>query len=211
MLDAAYSPYARPMPGVVIIPVKSFALGKQRLSGVLEPGVRARLGRDLAGHVAEKVTASGRRPHIVTSDSEVAGWVADSGYELLDDPGEGLSAAARAAASWATDRSEPWLVIHSDLPWLTAEDVTSLLHPLEAGRPVIAPSADGGTSAIGSRGDFEFGFGPASFHRHLGQLGDPLIVAGPGLLLDVDAPADLQAAIGSARGAWLGDALGPHG
>ena len=210
MLGAGYSPYARPMSGVVIIPVKSFALGKQRLSGVLEPGARARLGRLLAGHAAASVSAAGRRPHIVTSDSDVADWVADSGYELLDDPGEGLSAAARAAARWATDLSEPWLVIHSDLPWLTAEDVTSLIRPLEAGRPVIAPSADGGTSAIGSRGDFEFRFGPASFHRHLVQLGDALIVARPGLLLDVDAPADLRAAAESDRGAWLHESLGPH-
>jgi 2-phospho-L-lactate guanylyltransferase len=211
MLDATYSPYPRPMPGTVIIPVKSFSLGKQRLSGVLDPGARARLGRALAGHVAITVAATGRNPHIVTSDPDVAGWAGESGYEVLGDPGGGLSAAARAAVSWATHRSKPWLVIHSDLPWLTADDVGSLMHPLDLGRPVIAPSADGGTSAIGSSGDFAFRFGPASFHHHLAALGDPVILTRPGLLLDVDAPADLRAATGSAPGTWLDEALQPHG
>ncbi|HEX5696531.1 MAG TPA: NTP transferase domain-containing protein, partial [Acidimicrobiia bacterium] len=107
------------MPGTVIIPVKSFALGKQRLSGVLTQDVRARLGQALAGHVAGTVAAAGRDPLIVTADPDVAAWAGDSGYLLLGDPGEGLSAAARAAVSWVTaTRSEPWLVVHSDLPWL---------------------------------------------------------------------------------------------
>jgi 2-phospho-L-lactate/phosphoenolpyruvate guanylyltransferase len=211
MLDATYSPYSRPMPGTVIIPVKSFALGKQRLSGVLDPSLRARLGRALAGHVAATVAATGRNPHIVTSDPEVASWAGHSGYGLLDDPGGGLSAAARAAVSWATDRSKPWLVIHGDLPWLTAEDIGALMHPLDVGRPVIAPSADGGTSAIGSSGEFTFRFGPASFHHHLAALGDPVILTRPGLLLDVDSPADLRAATRSAPGTWLSGVLGPHG
>lgn len=211
MLHPGYSTYSRRMSGTVIIPVKSFALGKQRLSGVLTPGARARLGRALAGHVAATVAAAGRSPLIVTGDPDVAAWAGDTGYLLLGDPGEGLSAAARAAVSWATTHSEPWLVVHSDLPWLAVEDVAALTGPLDDGGSVIAPSADGGTSAIGSRGDFAFHFGPSSFHRHLGGLGGPSIVARPGLLLDVDAPGDLRAASSSERGAWLDGALQPHG
>jgi 2-phospho-L-lactate/phosphoenolpyruvate guanylyltransferase len=207
VLYEGYSPYSRHMPGTVIIPVKSFALGKQRLSGVLTPQARARLGRALAGHVANTVAAAGRNPLIVTADPDVAAWAGDSGYPILGDPGSGLSAAAKAAASWATARLEPWLVVHSDLPWLAVEDVAALIGPLDDGSPVIAPSADGGTSAIGSRGDFTFHFGPSSFHRHLGGLGDPSIVVRPGLLLDVDAPGDLRAARSAARGAWLDGAL----
>ena len=198
------------MPGTVIIPVKSFALGKQRLSGLLEPGARADLGRALAGHVAATVAAAGRAPHIVSGDPDVEGWADECGYELLSDPGAGLSAAARAAVSWATDQSTPWLVLHSDLPWITAEDIGALMDPLEMGRQVIAPSADGGTSAIGSSGEFGFRFGPASFHHHLAMLADPVILARPGLLLDVDAPTDLHAATMSARGAWLDAALQSH-
>jgi 2-phospho-L-lactate/phosphoenolpyruvate guanylyltransferase len=198
------------MPGTVIIPVKSFALGKQRLSGVLDPEARAQLGRTLAGHVADTVAAAGRSPLIVTADPEVSAWAEDSGYLLLGDPGEGLSAAAKAAVSWVAARSEPWLVIHSDLPWLTVEDMAALTGPLDEGGPVIAPSADGGTSAIGSRGNFAFHFGPSSFHRHLGELDNPSIVARPGLLLDIDAPGDLRAASNSDRGAWLDEPLQSH-
>jgi len=210
MLREHYSPYSRHMPGTVIIPVKSFALGKQRLSGVLDPEARARLGRALAGHVADTVAAAGRSPLIVTADTDVAAWAGDSGYLLVGDPGEGLSAAARAAVSWVAALSEPWLVVHSDLPWLAVEDMAALTGPLDDGGPVIAPSADGGTSAIGSRGDFAFHFGPSSFHRHLGELDNPSIVARPGLLLDIDAPGDLRAASNSERGAWLDGALRSH-
>jgi 2-phospho-L-lactate/phosphoenolpyruvate guanylyltransferase len=210
MLSEHYSPYSRHMPGTVIIPVKSFALGKQRLSGVLAPEARARLGRALAGHVADTVAAAGRSPLIVTADPDVAAWASDSGYLLLGDPGEGLSAAARVAVSWVAARSEPWLVVHSDLPWLAAEDIAALTRPLDEGAAVIAPSADGGTSAIGSRGDFAFHFGPASFQRHLGGLDNASIVARPGLLLDIDAPGDLRAASNSERGGWLERALQSH-
>ncbi|HEU4894752.1 MAG TPA: DUF2064 domain-containing protein, partial [Acidimicrobiia bacterium] len=140
------------MSGAVIIPVKSFASGKQRLSGALDPGARGRLGRALAGHVAETVAATGCTPHVVTGDVEVASWAQESGYQVVDDPGEGLSAAARAAASWSVRLSQPWLILHSDLPWVTVEDIEALMSVLEDGRSVIAPSADGGTSAIGSSG-----------------------------------------------------------
>lgn len=194
---------------MVIIPIKSFAMGKGRLSGVVDPETRARLSRALAGHVAATMATTGRTPFVVTGDSEVATWAEASGYMTINDPGEGLSAAARAGVLLAMDRSEPWLVLHSDLPWLTADDIEAVARPLEQGRAVIAPSSDGGTSAIGSRGSFAFHFGPASFHRHLADLEDPLVVARSGLLLDIDAPADLRAATKSPRGAWLDEALLP--
>jgi len=192
---------------MVIIPIKSFAMGKGRLSGLVEPETRARLSRALAGHVAARVATTGRNPLVITGDLEVAQWAEASGYATLDDLGEGLSAAARAGASLAMDRSEPWLVVHSDLPWLTVDDLEAMARPLEEGRSVIAPSADGGTSAIGSRGEFTFHFGPMSFHRHLVDLEDALVVARSGLLLDIDAPADLRAATKSPRGAWLDETL----
>lgn len=198
------------MPDTVVLPVKSFALGKQRLSGVLEPGARAALGRSMASHVAVTVVAAGRTPLIVTGDPEVASWARGAGYLLVNDPGEGLSAAAGAGVSRSTSHSEPWLVLHSDLPWLAPDDIDALTRPLDDGSPVIAPSADGGTSAIGSQGQFSFRFGPASFRRHLVGLRNPSIVARPGLLLDIDAPGDLRAALTSARGAWLQEALRPH-
>lgn len=197
------------MSTMVILPVKSFATGKGRLSSVLDPETRDRLSRALADHVAATVAATGRTPLVVTGDTEVATWAEDCGYPMVGDPGGGLSAAAGAGATVAVKRPCPWLVLHSDLPWLTTSDVDAVARPLEKGQTVIAPSSDGGTSAIGSYGKFSFHFGPLSFHRHLVDLDDPLVVARPGLLVDIDSPADLLAATGSPRGAWLDEALLP--
>lgn len=195
------------MPVTVVIPIKSFTSGKGRLAGVVDATTRSRLSRALADHVTGAVAVTGRIPLVVTGDAEVAQWAEVSGYTVLDDPGDGLSAAARVGVTRAMDRSEPWLVLHSDLPWLTADDVDAVARPLEGGGPVLAPSADGGTSAIGSLGPMTFRFGPSSFHHHLAALPEASIVARPGLLLDVDDPADLRAATGSPRGAWLDEAL----
>lgn len=195
------------MPVTVVIPIKSFTSGKARLAPAIDETARARLSRALAGHVTAAVEASGRTPLVVTGDADVAQWAGASGYTVVDDPGAGLSAAARVGVSLAVDRSQPWLVLHSDLPWLTAGDVGAVARPVEAGGSVLAPSADGGTSAIGASGPITFQFGPSSFHHHLATLREASIVARPGLLLDVDDPADLRAVLESPRGAWLDEAL----
>lgn len=195
------------MAGVVIIPVRSFTLGKRRLAGAVPPQTRARLGRALAEHVAATVVDAGQVPLIVTADPEVAEWSTRSGFPSLPDPGDGLDAAARTGVDWARHAGSFWLVLHSDLPLLHPSDISALTSPLEESRDVIAPSADGGTSAIGSSERGEFSFGVASFHRHLQTLSDPLVIARRGLLLDVDSPEDLAAASTTDRGRWLRDLL----
>jgi 2-phospho-L-lactate guanylyltransferase (CobY/MobA/RfbA family) len=142
---------------------------------------------------------------VVTADPEVAGWAESAGVATHPDPGQGLSQAALAGVEWALDSHGSWLVIHSDLPLLTSVDVAALAGVLELGRPVIAPSADGGTSAIGWDRGLGFSFGVASFHRHLVSLDDPVIVSRRGLLLDVDSPRDLKAVAGTRDGGWLRD------
>lgn len=188
-------------------------MGKRRLSGAVDPATRAELGRGLANHVASTVVSAGHVPLIVTAEPEVAEWATLDGFPSIPDPGQGLDAAAATGVDWAEQSGSDWIVLHSDLPLLAVSDVAALSAPLDAGRTVISPSADGGTSAIGAGGSMDFSFGLSSFHRHLKMLGDPVIVARPGLLLDIDAPADLRAALTRSRGAWLGDlitAAGPN-
>lgn len=194
------------MPTIVVIPVKSFALGKQRLSGALEPDVRARLARGLADHVSSTVAAAGLMPLVVTADAAVAEWATRAGVPSVTDPGEGLDAAAVTGVGWAGELGSRWLVLHADLPLIGVSDVEALARHLESG-PVIAPSADGGTSAIGSVGSTRFSFGDASFHRHLMAVPGARIVVRPGLLLDVDSPSDLRAAATHPRGAWIPDLI----
>lgn len=192
--------YARIVPTVVIIPVKSFRLGKQRLASALDDAQRSRLGRALATHVAETVEEAGLLVMFVTDDPEVAAWATSAGFPSLPDPGQGLNAAAAAGVEWADLSESSWIVLHSDLPLLRAEDLRALA---TTRADVIAPSSDGGTSAISARSSIEFAFGPASFHKHLPQLHSPTIVARTGLLLDIDSPSDLASALAHPRGRWM--------
>ena len=188
----------------MIIPVKSFRLGKQRLASVLDDVQRSRLGRALATHVAETVEEAGLSAMFVTDDPEVATWAISAGFPSLPDPGQGLNGAAAAGVDWADRSKSSWIVLHSDLPLLQAEDLRALA---DTRTDVIAPSSDGGTSAISARRSIEFAFGPASFHRHLPQLVSPRIVARTGFLLDIDSPSDLASALSHPRGRWMRTAL----
>ncbi len=174
-----------------------------RLSGAVTSRARSDLGRAIAGHVAEVIDAAGLVPMVVTGDAEVATWAAELGFPPLPEPEGGLDFAAAAGADWAMQANSPWLVLHSDLPLLDQSDVTRLATHLAEGRDVIAPSSDGGTSAIGSSRRFEFRFGPGSFHRHLPQLETPAVVATLGLLHDIDTSADLASAAGLRRSGWM--------
>jgi len=189
---------------VVIVPVKSFRTGKQRLSAVLSPDRHDALVRALADHVASTIAASGLVPLIVTADAEVAIWATGSGFPSLPDAGTGLDAAAAAGVEWAGRADSPWLVIHADLPFLTVADLAALDAELTSGGWPIAPSSDGGTSAIGGRGAFAFQFGAGSFHRHISRLPTPRVVFRRGLAFDVDTVTDLETLgrVGGDR--WVG-------
>ena len=126
------------------------------------------------------------------------------GYNVLaDPPGGGLDAAAHEIVRYAEVR--PWLILHSDLPCLTSTEVGAALDLLGSGRRVLAPSYDGGTSALGGLGPFRFSYGVASFHRHLHSGSPPAVLSSLGFQLDIDTPADLAVARRHPRGAWLGE------
>ena len=179
-----------------------------RLADAIAQEQRADLGRALATRVAETVETSGLLPMFVTGDPDVAGWAASLGFPSIPDSGEGLNAAAAAGADWAMHSRSRWLVVHSDLPMLGVDDLTALEEPSQQGMDVIAPSADGGTSAIGSEHQIEFAFGPGSFHKHMARLRAPRVIATTGLLHDIDHPPDLESALNHPLGRWLGEVIG---
>ncbi len=192
------------MPVVVALPVKSFSDAKGRLGGVLGRSGRSSVGRALADRTLDVVLDAGGEPLVVAGDDEVAAWARSHQVPVIGAP-PGLDAAARAALDWAGTR--PCAVLHSDLPLLRSEDLGEPFAALASGRPVIAPSSDGGTSLLG--GSRRFSYGPGSFHRHLAALRhvDPLVVVCAGLLLDLDGPADLAAALRHPRGSWLSEVV----
>jgi 2-phospho-L-lactate guanylyltransferase len=191
------------VPTVAILPVKSFRLGKGRMAEDLSEAARSALGRALAERTADLAVAAGLIPILVAGDAEVADWAVLGGLPSIPDPGDGLDRAAGEGVGWAEAASSPWIVLHSDLPLLTSRDLESVEAVREDRGWAIAPSADGGTSALGGSGPAVFSYGPGSFHRHLARFPGAGIVARVGLLHDVDSFPDLVSARRHPRGAWL--------
>jgi 2-phospho-L-lactate guanylyltransferase len=195
------------VPIVAVLPVKSFALGKGRMAGDLTEAFRIRLGKVMAENTAAKAAEAGMIPLLVAGDSDVAEWAIGAGLASIPDPGTGLDDAARTGVTWARQARCDWVVLHTDLPLVTEGELRLLANAIEEGAGVIAPSADGGTSALAAQDEVDFRYGPGSFHRHLALLPGSLIVATTGLLHDVDSVRDMESAQGHARGRWLEGAL----
>jgi 2-phospho-L-lactate guanylyltransferase len=169
----------------------------------LTEDARSALGRALAERTAAIAVEAGLIPVLIAGDAEVAEWAMHQGLPSIPDPGVGLDEAAGAGADWAKEAASHWLVVHTDLPLLTTPELKSLLEGLSRNGAVIAPSADGGTSALGANGHGDFAYGPGSFQRHLARFPGAAVIASPGLLHDVDTLADLESASRHPLGTWL--------
>ena len=116
-----------------------------------------------------------------------------------------LNAALTQAALYAAARgATKVLVLPTDMPNLTAEDVRTVASPRgRAPQIIIAPSRDGGTNALllQPAQAIPFAFGRDSFqrHRHLAaEAGIPVrVVESDSLLFDIDLPEDYQLAFNS--------------
>ena len=122
-----------------------------------------------------------------------------SSYSQADTDSEPqLNAALTQAALYAAARgATKILVLPTDMPNLTAEDVRTMASPRgRAPQIIIAPSRDGGTNALMLQPAqaIPFAFGRHSFqrHRHLAEeAGIPVrVVESDSLLFDIDLPED---------------------
>jgi 2-phospho-L-lactate guanylyltransferase len=138
----------------------------------------------------EKVLAAAGsvgRTWVVSPDPiEGAAWVPD--------PGGGQGAAVEAAL--LEIGSGPVLVVNSDLPSVTAEDLHALHEAIPESGIAIAPAKDGTTNAIGLSDTTLFTplYGPGSAARFRAHAERAVDVIRPGLRDDVDTPADLATA-----------------
>ena len=179
-------------PTTALIPIRAFD-GMTRLSGRLEPEDRTMLARDLAGRTTRAALDANAAVSVITADPEVGQWATTCGFAVIDETvPRGLNDAAATGVETVGDN--PWLVIHSDLPAISADDIRAATAAVKAGY-VHAPSHDGGTSIVGGTGsEFPFRYGPGSFRRHLSAVhGEATILVRPGLALDLDHPRDLEA------------------
>jgi 2-phospho-L-lactate guanylyltransferase len=177
-----------------ILPLKLSADRKSRLAFVLSRGERQRLGDRMAAHViAELRAVEAIDAIIMLSPHAVPDWPVRHAY----DQGRGLNVELDVIAAAIPHRL---LVIHGDLPLVTAQDITDLIGAAESSGSAIAPDRHGeGSNALALRtlaDGFGFAFGDDSFARHQERLGANLaVVRREGLACDVDTPDDLANAM----------------
>jgi 2-phospho-L-lactate/phosphoenolpyruvate guanylyltransferase len=184
-----------------VIPVKALGAAKSRLSGVLSAAERRQLALIMLGDVLAVVSAAPAvgGVTVVSRDPSALALAAQFGADVLLDATAGLNEALeQAAGRVAALGARALLVVPSDLPLLTAHDVTQLAEALgQAPAAVLAPSRDGGTNAllVAPPGALRFAFGPGSLARHMAEARRRglavRLVRTPGLELDVDQPEDL--------------------
>ncbi len=177
----------------VMIPIKSFASAKIRLSTVLDSNARANLAKELATSV---VSACLETPvFIACEDDAVESWARNLGAEILRNPSEGLNEAVDFGFRSLKDRGfESVLITHGDLVY-----PAGLLSLFEMEEIVIVPDSElDGTNVLvlPTNIDFEFSYGPGSYTRHLKSAtmleAEVLVVADSPFSFDIDGPDDLH-------------------
>lgn len=177
----------------IVIPVRGLAHGKSRLAPVLSPVEREALVRTMLDHV-QGVARQVAPTFVLSGDPSV--------LALADHPwmerALGLNPALERVAR-EFDQSEPLMVLHADLPLLTAADLHAMLALLGEADAVAAPDRTGtGTNALllARPGLISYEFGNDSLpayceaaKRNGLQLA---LCRRPGLAFDLDLPADLR-------------------
>ncbi len=199
-----------------VIPLKSPAHGKARLSRALPPPQRMELIQTMLEHVVDCLanTPGVADVSVLTSDSHLV----PRGHGYIFDHGLELNAAVAHAARELRSRGAAGtlLVVHADLPFVTAAEITALGAASDDGVIVAAPDwAEVGTNALAlslsSEVTTRFGAGSLAAHGEAARAaGLPFVlVRRPGLACDIDEPAQLSmlASRGGPRYAFLRSAL----
>jgi 2-phospho-L-lactate guanylyltransferase len=191
----------------IVVPAKRLAVAKTRLRPLTAPlGGPAHDDLVLA-LLADTVAAAVACPSVaevlvVTDDPAAADVVRPLGVRALaDEPDRGLNPALEHGARHAARPAVA--ALSSDLPALRPAELADALQAAAAAPRCFVPDGHGtGTTlltAIGTTLLPRFGAGSARAHRDGGAV--PLTGDWPGLVLDVDTPDDLRAALALGAGA----------
>lgn len=188
---------------LAVVPVKHLSDAKSRLFADLDLAQRDALAlamlRDVLGALLE--TPSIDRVFVATPDAAVADAARDAGADALVREDAGLNAALDAAAVALAREGETLLVVLGDVAGALARDLEALFDANGAlgGRGVVvAPSSDGGTSALlrAPHDAIPPCFGPDSAKRHrqaASAAGVPYAeIALPSLAIDLDTADDVE-------------------
>ena len=205
-----------------LLPLKQFAYAKQRLAEVLCDEERYHLFEAM---VKDVLSVLHGHPDIegtwVVSDDPVAEMLAaEYGAEWVTESilrARGLNWSVQAGVTALARRGvHDVMVIHGDLPLLTCSEISKLVAAHRKLRGVEAQSKPSMTIVPDVRfqgsnclvcspaSSMHYRFGKESFSAHLGeaeQLGmEVQIMEIPGIMLDIDTPADLIHLVGHAGG-----------
>jgi 2-phospho-L-lactate guanylyltransferase len=184
-----------------IIPVGTLEGAKTRLGGTLDAEERQDLVEGLLARTVVAALAVDRLDDVlvISPDRDVLARAAELGARTLRQRSKGLNNGLREArADVVAGGAEALVVLPIDLPFVTAEAVTSVVDHLTSGpQVVLVTDRHGtGTNALGLRppGAIDFAFGRGSRHRHQAAADAAgvayLEVDGP-LTVDLDTPDDL--------------------
>lgn len=189
-----------------VIPVKDFALAKQRLAHAYSPHFRRRLARAMLCDVLIALRdAEGLAGIVVvTADPEAALLAQQYNARILFERElRGLNAAvAEAAAGLGAERRAGMMVLPGDIPSVTSSEISAFVAAHGEGRAVsLVPAHDRcGTNAllVSPPQLMTFSYGPMSFPLHkisAEELGiEPRVhdlADFPGFGLDVDTPDEV--------------------
>lgn len=182
---------------VAVVPLRSPGHGKTRLAPVLARDSRAALAGAMLADVVGALRAAGVDLVVAAGGAAAASAASALEADTIMDAVDVTS--LDGAIEHARRRLAPLealLVVQADLPTITSDDVSALVEGDDA--VVIAPTDDGGTSALLRRPPtvIRTAFGPGSggLHRRLAEAAGitPRLVHRPGLALDIDVLDDLR-------------------
>ena len=181
------------MNWTAIVPLKLGPERKSRLASRFSAPFRAALSDHMAQVVVDTLHACPSIDRVILLSPHP---VAPLAAEWRADDGRGLNEELEALRQQL--ELSPLLIIHSDLPLVTPDDIKALVAAADQKGCALAPDRHGaGTNAaaIGQGQVFTFAFGEGSLARHVASAPCAAIVSRPGLSIDIDTPEDLDAAL----------------
>lgn len=201
-----------------LVPLKDLVSAKTRLSGLLRPGERRALAQAMVEDVLTVLSGHSqvRRVTLVSDDPGADLLACKYGIEFLDERALGCRGLnpviAASCEQLLTTGDEPLIVLHGDIPLLSAEDITAVLqvqaetHGLVIGCDRRAVGSNLLAFDAGSMPTFSFGVDSCAMHgRSARESGIPVsVVRRKGIALDVDEPRDLARLLTELRKRQLG-------
>ncbi len=186
----------------IVIPVKRFALAKNRLNTVLTSAERESLAQVMLNDVIRAVANARLVSGILLVSNEMrAKYIVErAGGLFLKSIESGVSIAFKQASDWLLRHGQRTaFMIPSDIPTIESSEVDSLIAAHSAGKSVtIIPDRHyGGTNGlIVSPPDIiNYHFGSNSFSLHINAAEEvgikPTVKISPGVALDIDSQPDL--------------------